>query len=66
VDVIKGEGVVQGQLVELGYREVVEEAPGLAPVARFIHPPVAPFEDVVGFSLDKGYGVVVDVLVLLA
>src|SRR4030042_1002171 len=65
MDVIKGEGIVQSELVELSHREVVEEAPGLAPVAAFVDAAVAPVEDIVGIALDEGHGGVVAVVVLL-
>ena len=65
VDVVEGEGVVEGQLVELRHRQVLEEAPGLAPVARLVDAAVAAVEDVAGVALDEGHGVVVAVLVRL-
>ena len=64
VDVVEGQGVVDGQLVELGHGQVLEEAPGLGRVIGHVEAAVAAVEDEPGVALDEAHGVVVAVLVL--
>ncbi len=65
VDVVEGLGVVDGHLVELGDREVGDEAPGGREVEALVEPAVGADEQVVGVVGVEGEGVVVGVLVLL-
>ncbi len=66
VDVVEGLRVVDRHPVELGDRQVLEEALGRAAVEGLVDAAVAADEEVVGVVGVDPQGVVVDVLVLLA
>ena len=65
VHVVERQRIVEGQLVELRDGQVLEEAPRLAAVVRFVHAAVAAVEDVVSVARHERHRVVVAVLVLL-
>src|SRR5205823_2423191 len=66
VDVVKGERVVDVELVELGDREVGEELVVLAAIEALVQTTVATDEEVLGIVGIDPDDVVVDVLVALA
>ncbi len=65
VHVVERQRIVEGQLVELRHRQVLEEPPRLAAVVRFVHAAVAAVQDVVRVARHERHRVVVAVLVLL-
>ncbi len=62
---VEREGVVEGQLVELRDRQVLEEPPRGAAIVGFVKAAVAAVQDVVGVAGHERHRVVVAVLVLL-
>ena len=62
VDRVEGFGVVDRDLVELGHRQVVDEAPGIGVVEGLVQPAVGADQQIVRVVRPKSHCMVVDVL----